>query len=291
MEESSVRLERTPPPPPPFFSRTRELLTCTIRGHLSDHRLFFSFILHGEEWTSIEWIVTTRYPRNINSIYLLFISLHEYYYSTRIDFYRFVTVRNFRRINPLHLLPPDKSTVDVSLMKKKKKRKERTLSLYTRTHLIDLPTPVATALDNLSNPSSGFPCRKSFFLFSFLFLFRSSSFHKRREVFPWNWEIPEAGNFIIPSPPSLPRFCLLFSFDRVKNATRIKRDRRWSANDGRTRCSGKREWSRTGRLQDRPRKLFRNLVTTILSGLLPFSSAPLLLVPAWKRRDPRYLLG
>lgn len=132
MEESSVRLERTPPPPPPFFSRTRELLTCTIRGHLSDHRLFFSFILHGEEWTSIEWIVTTRYPRNINSIYLLFISLHEYYYSTRIDFYRFVTVRNFRRINPLHLLPPDKSTVDVSLMKKKKKKERKEPSPFTR---------------------------------------------------------------------------------------------------------------------------------------------------------------
>lgn len=51
-----------------FFFRARELLTCTIRGHLSEPRLFFSFILHGEEWTSIEWIVTTRYPRDINGL-------------------------------------------------------------------------------------------------------------------------------------------------------------------------------------------------------------------------------
>lgn len=49
---------------------------------------------------------------------------------------------------------------------------------------------------------------------------------------------------------------------------------RWSANDGRTRCSGKREWWRSGRLQDRTRKLFRNLVTTILSGLLSFLFFP-----------------
>lgn len=61
---------RAHPSPSPlfFFFRARELLTCTIRGHLSEPRLFFSFILHGEEWTSIEWIVTTRYPRDINGL-------------------------------------------------------------------------------------------------------------------------------------------------------------------------------------------------------------------------------
>lgn len=205
--------------PPSFFfslppSYERELLTCTIRGHLSDHRLFFH-VHSSRRRMNIHRL--DRYPKEIwtgfdsGSIYLLFISLHEYYYSSRIDLYRFVTVRNFRPINPLHLPRPNKSTVDVSLMKKK--TLSLSLSLYTRTHLIDLPTPVATALDNLSNPSSGFPSRKSFFLFSLFFsrlLFRSSwSFHKRREVFPWNWEIsPKRGILLFSLPFSSSFFFL-----------------------------------------------------------------------------------
>lgn len=216
MEESSVRLERAPPLLPLFFSPSppppyeRELLTCTIRGHLSYYRLFFH-VHSSRRRMNIHRL--DRYPKEIwtgfdsGSIYLLFISLHEYYYSSRIDLYRFVTVRNFRPINPLHLPRPNKSTVDVSLMKKK--TLSLSLSLYARTHLIDLPTPVATVLDNLSNPSSGFPSRKSFFLFSLFFsrlLFRSSwSFHKRREVFPWNWEIsPKRGILLFSLPFSSP---------------------------------------------------------------------------------------
>lgn len=216
--------------PPSFFfslppSYERELLTCTIRGHLSDHRLFFH-VHSSRRRMNIHRL--DRYPKEIwtgfdsGSIYLLFISLHEYYYSSRIDLYRFVTVRNFRPINPLHLPRPNKSTVDVSLMKKKP-------SLFPFTRGLTLSTcrpqsPPRSIIYLILQAVSR--AEKAFFSFLFFSLV-SCSGRRGRSIngVKFSREIGRSlrsGEFYYSLSPSLPPF---FSFDRVKNATRIKRDR------------------------------------------------------------------
>lgn len=225
MEESSVRLERAPPLLPLFFSPSppppyeRELLTCTIRGHLSYYRLFFH-VHSSRRRMNIHRL--DRYPKEIwtgfdsGSIYLLFISLHEYYYSSRIDLYRFVTVRNFRPINPLHLPRPNKSTVDVSLMKKKP-------SLFPFTRGLTLSTcrpqspPRSIIYLNLQAVSRA---EKAFFSFLFFSLV-SCSGRRGRSIngVKFSREIGRSlrsGEFYYSLSPSLPPFCLLFFFLRSR---------------------------------------------------------------------------